>query len=312
MQKQNKQPASGFMVILAFVTVYIVWGSTYYFIQRALQGFPPFLLGAVRFIIAGLLLLGWGIFKGEKTFDIQVIQKAAIGGFLMLFIGNGIVIWVEQTLPSAIAAIMVSSAPLWFVLLDKRKWHSNLKNRSTVFGLIFGFAGVLLLFGERINHAFSSMDTNSEITGLVLLTIGVIAWAGGSLYTKYNPSGGSAIMNTAWQMLIAGIAFVPGIFFRNELEGFDWNSVPVEAWLSLLYLIFMGSIAAYSAYVWLLSIRPVTQVSTYAYVNPLVAVLLGVMLANERISFLQITGLAIILISVLLINYSSYQKKKQV
>jgi drug/metabolite transporter (DMT)-like permease len=308
--EKEKPAASPVMVILAFATVYIVWGSTYYFIQQALKGFPPFILGAVRFIIAGLIMLVWCIVKGEKVWDIKLIPHAAIGGFLMLFIGNGIVIWVEQTLPSAMAAIMVSSSPLWFVILDSPKWKVNFKNTNTIIGLILGFIGVILLFGERIMSSFSSIKGHQEIIGLTMLNFGVIAWAGGSLYVKYKTSGSPALVNTTWQILAAGIAFIPGVFILDEMKDFQFEKVSGMAWISLWYLVFMGSIAAFSAYVWLLQVRPATQVSTYAYVNPVVAVLLGVLLAGENITIIPVIGLAIILISVLLINFSAYRRKK--
>jgi drug/metabolite transporter (DMT)-like permease len=306
---ENKRIASPVMVIVAFATVYIVWGSTYFFIQQALKGFPPFLLGAVRFIIAGFIMFLWCLAKGEKVFDKRIIRHAAVGGFLMLFIGNGVVIWVEQTLPSAMAAIMVSSAPLWFVILDRPRWKINLHNANTILGLVLGFIGVILLFGEQIIHSYSSIRGHQEIIGLILLNFGVMAWAGGSLYVKYKVKGASATVNTTWQIIAAGVAFIPGVFFLHETNHFNVHAVPSGAWISLCYLVLMGSIAAFTAYVWLLEVRPATQVSTYAYVNPVVAVLLGVAFNGEKITIIPIVGLAVILFSVLLINISSYRKK---
>jgi len=131
MPSQLQKPVSPLLVIIAFATVYIVWGSTYFFIRVAEQGgMPPFMLGAIRFIIAGLLMMGWCLMKGEKIFVKRDIITAAITGVLLLFIGNGIVIWAEKTLPSAMVAIMVSSAPIWFVLLDKPNWGINLKKQG--------------------------------------------------------------------------------------------------------------------------------------------------------------------------------------
>lgn len=303
----QKKQASPLMVIVAFATVYIVWGSTYFFIQKAVQGFPPFLLGAIRFLVAGTLLLGWSAVRGEKIFIRQNFKHAAIGGVLMLFVGNGAVIWVEQYMPSAMVAIIVSSSPIWFVLLDKPKWRENFSNKFTLIGLAIGFAGVVLLFSEKITKAFASDQIKMELIGMGLLLIGSMAWAGGSLYSKYKSSEGSATVNTAWQMLLAGVAFMPGSLLRGEVQGLQWENISTDAWLSLLYLIFFGSIAAFSAYVWLLQVRSATMVSTYAYVNPVVAVLLGVFLANENISFLQVLGLAIILASVLIINIAKHR-----
>ena len=306
LSKKNVSPA---MVVLAFATVYIVWGSTYFFIQKAVQGFPPFLLGAIRFLIAGALLLGYSWFRGEEIFVKQNIKHAAIGGVLMLFVGNGAVIWVEQFMPSAVVAILISCSPIWFVVLDKPNWKDNLRSKAILAGIIIGLAGVVLLFGEKIMTALDEGQGKLELGGMALIIIGSMAWAGGSLYSKYKSATGSATVNTAWQMLIAGIAFIPGSLFRNEFQGVQWGNIPTDAWLSLLYLIFFGSIAGFSAYVWLLQVRSATQVSTYAYVNPVVAVLLGVFFANENISWLQVSGLVIILGSVLIINMAKSKKE---
>ncbi|WP_202985247.1 EamA family transporter [Mucilaginibacter inviolabilis] len=306
-----QKSASPLMVIIAFATVYIVWGSTYFFIKMAVDGFPPLLLGALRFLTAGILLLTWCKFKGEQIFIKRNIIHAAVTGFLLLVIGNGAVIWVEQTLPSAMVAIMVSSAPIWFVLFDKQNWRVNFKNTSTIIGLVIGFAGVVLLFSEQIRGLFDSSTGLSKLPGMLLLLIGAMSWASGSLYSKYNNTQGSASVNTAWQMVAAGLIFLPSSVLTHEVQNLQWQNIPTHSWLALLYLVIFGSIAAFSAYVWLLQVRPATQVSTYAYVNPVIAVILGVLFAHESITLLQVGGLVIILGSVLLINLSKYRKEKQ-
>jgi drug/metabolite transporter (DMT)-like permease len=311
MQAQSKAPST-LLVVLAFATVYIVWGSTYFFIQKALTGFPPFFLGAFRFTTAGLLMLLWSLSQGENVFSARAIRPAAITGLLLLFIGNGVVIWVEQFLPSAMVAIMISSSPLWFILLDKPKWSENLSNKSTIVGLLIGFAGVVLLFSEKIMVSMSSLNSSRDLFAMALVVFGSMAWAGGSLYSKYNSGTNSATVNSTWQMLAAGIAFLPGSIISGELDNLDLAAIPTDAWLAAAYLIVFGSIAAFSAYVWLLKVQPATKVSTYAYVNPVVAVLLGIFFANESISMLQIIGLMIILGSVLLINLHKYRKPKEV
>jgi drug/metabolite transporter (DMT)-like permease len=310
MTTNAKKTASPLMVIIAFATVYVVWGSTYFFIQQAVQHIPPFLMGAMRFIVAGGLLLGWCAIKGERIWNWQHVKPAAISGMLMLFIGNGAVIWAEQTLPSSLVAVLVSSAPIWFVVLDKPKWKENFTSRETILGLIVGFIGVILLFSERATAALSK-GNGYQVIGLIILIIGAMSWAGGSLYSKYKSSG-SGTVNTAWQMLAAGIVFLPGSLINNEWNTINWQAVSASSWGALLYLIFMGSLAGYSAYVWLLQVRPVTQVSTYAYVNPVVAVLLGVFFAGEHMSWIQLVGLAVILTAVLLINWAKYRKEKTV
>ena len=311
MTGSNKTPASTPMVVLAFATVYIVWGSTYFFIQKALHGFPALMLGAIRFLIAGLLMLGWSILRGEKVWRLKQMKIAAVSGILLLFVGNGAVIWVEQFMPSAMVAIMVSSSPIWFIVLDKPKWKENFRSKATIAGLIIGFGGVVLLFGEKIVAALSTVGHPAELGGMALLTIGAMSWAGGSLYSKYKSTNVSASVNTTWQMLAAGLAFLPLSLLRGEATQMQWQNIPADAWLSLLYLIFFGSIAGFSAYVWLLQVRPATQVSTYAYVNPVVAVLLGIFFAHEHITLLQVLGLVTILASVFMINLVKYKKNQQ-
>lgn len=304
--------ASPLMVILAFAIVYIVWGSTYFFIQKALAGFPPFILGSFRFLAAGLLLIAFCAIKGEKIFDRKSIKHAVIAGILMLGVGNGLVIWVEQFIPSGLVAILVSSAAMWFVILDKPKWKENLKSSSTVSGLIIGFIGVVLLFAEQMIQTLNDAQNATQLIGIGLLLLAPIGWAAGSLYSKYNSDNRLSVsVNTSWQMLAAGVAFLPGTFLSSEFKTFDWQQVSTDAWLSVGYLIVFGSIAAFSAYVWLLSVRPATQVSTYAYVNPVVAVLLSVLFTNERITIIQIIGLVVILGSVLLINLAKYRKENK-
>ena len=298
------------MVVLAFATVYIVWGSTYFFIQRAIESIPALMMGSIRFLIAGLILLGWCLIKKEKIWNPEQIKAAAVSGLLMLFIGNGAVIWAEQSLPSSLVAVLVSSSPIWFVVLDKPKWKENFRSKSVLTGLAIGFIGVFLLFSERVSAALGSSTQSAQVIGLIILVIGSMAWAGGSLYSKYKSSG-SGTASTAWQMLAAGLAFLPGSFLNKEWNGFDLSAVSTSAWLSLAYLITFGSLIGYSAYVWLLQVRPATQVSTYAYVNPVVAVLLGVFFAGEHMSWIQVIGLSVILISVLLINLANYRKKEK-
>ncbi|WP_421939178.1 EamA family transporter [Pedobacter sp.] len=308
MTSVNKK-TSPWAVYLAFAIVYIVWGSTYFFIQKALVGFPPFILGAFRFIVAGLLMLSWCMLKGERIWNTRTIKIAAISGFLMLGLGNGIVIWVEQYIPSGLVAIVVASAAMWFVILDKPKWKENFSDKYILSGLVVGFVGVVLLFSSQLAGILNAPQGKFQLIGIVLLALGPIAWAGGSLYSKYNPTTGSSVsVNTGWQMLIAGFAFLPGGIFNAEFGSLNWWKIPLDSWLSIAYLILFGSIAAFSAYVWLLKVRPATEVSTYAYVNPVVAVLLSVTFTNERVTLVQIIGLVVILGSILLINLPKYKK----
>lgn len=311
MKDSTAKHTSPLLVLLSFATVYIVWGSTYFFILLALKGFPPMLLGAFRFLVAGAIMLLWSLIKGEKIWIPKDISRSAVVGTLMLFGGTGVVIWVEQVLPSALVAILVSAAPFWFILLDKPMWKISFRNKSTIAGLIIGFMGIILLFWEKINDFFFGISSHAEIGSMLLILFGSLCWTAGSIFSKYKSTSGANIVNVGWQMFIAGISFAVGSILSGESKHFVWSSISVEAWLSMWYLIFFGSIAAYTAYIWLLQVRPSAQVSTYAYVNPVVAVLLGVFFAAEIISLLQIFGLIIILASVLLINLAKYRLSKR-
>lgn len=311
MINNNETAPSTAKIILAFATVYIVWGSTYFFIQRALSSFPPFILGAIRFGTAGLLMLAWGVYKGEKMFAGKKLIVPLVTGFLLLFIGNGVVIWVEQILPSAMVAIFISSGPIWFVIMDKPMWHQNLSNTTSIIGLIIGFCGVILLFYDKVGSSIG-VSGNSDIVAMGLLLMASATWSAGSLYSKYRSGGNTPAVNTTWQMLGAGLVFIPCTFLNQEWQVFSIQSVSTSALLTMLYLIIFGSIIGFGAYVWLLKVQPITKVSTYAYVNPLVAVFLGVAFANETITSHQIIGLLTILASVLLINFHKYLKKEKV
>lgn len=293
-------PSPG-LVVAAFAAIYLIWGSTYLAILFGLKTMPPFLLSGLRFSIAGAILLGWRFFKGERLIVRPTLQNA-FAGILMLFGGTGAVVWVEQHISSGLAAIIVASLPFWFVLLDYRQWSYNFSRKIILSGIAIGFAGVLILFGADSGH-FSGKIYFS----MLVLLAGCISWAFGSLYLKYNPNAHTTTMNAGIQMLAAGAVSILVGWLQGETATFSFAAVSVESWLGLFYLISFGSLIAYLSYVWLLGVRPVVQVGTYAYVNPVVAVLLGWLLAGEPFTARQILALTVILCGVLLINLPKYR-----
>ena len=294
-------------VIIAFAIVYIVWGSTYFFVQAAERDFPPFILGALRFFASGFILLAWCAVRKHKLVYRPQMKTSFIVGNLLLFIGNGSIIWAEETLSSSFVAVLVSAAPLWFVLFDNRNREANFSNKHILRGIFTGFSGVVLLFSGKIfsNHSLSTGTL--EIISLLVVIAGSISWSVGSLYSKYNSGGGNTMVGVAWQMIFAAISFLIVSLCTGEANHFQFQEVHLRAWLSVIYLVTMGSLAGYSAYIWLLQVRPATQVSTNSYVNPVVAVLLGGFFGSELINGLQIGGLAIILSSVFIINFDKYK-----
>ncbi len=267
-------------------------------------------MGTLRFLTAGLLMTGWCLMKGEKLFVWKDILPALLIGFLLLFIGNGAVAWSEQFIESSVVAVFLASTPIWFVLLDYRKWRENFTNVAIITGMIAGFTGIVFLFKENMSGALSGNGNKWETVSIGVLMIGSVAWVSGSLYSKYKTTAFSGALNSGWQMLGAGLAYAVTGGIRGDWSAFNWHEVSISAWLAVVYLVTMGSLLGYSAYVWLLQVRPAAQVSTHAYVNPVVAVLLGVFFAAEKISALQITGLGIILAGVLLVNLAKYRKRQ--
>ncbi|MCD7972201.1 MAG: EamA family transporter [Candidatus Azobacteroides sp.] len=299
-------------IIIAYFLIYVVWGSTYYFIGVALKGFPPFLLGAFRFTTAGLLLLIFCMFRGESVFKKSLIKKSAISGIVLLFIDMAVVMLAQQYVSSSFVAIIASSTALWITALDVPRWKKNFTTPAILTGIIIGFLGVSMLYIEQLNME-RSMHEHTEY-GIFLLIFGCISWSLGTLYAKYKSSKEEEVDNfagSAWQMLFASAMFWICSLISGDLMNTDLSAVPDTSWYSLIYLILFGSILAYSAYVWLLKVRPATEVATHAYVNPFIAVVLGVGLGHEHVTWVQIAGLIVILLGVMMIGRTSDKKKEK-
>lgn len=283
------------LIILAFGAVYFIWGTTYLAIVIGLESIPPFTLAAFRFLIAGVLLVGFSLFKKESIPPASSLLKNALIGIVALVGGQGLLIWSEQYIASGYASVLVATLPIWFVVLDKSNWGFYFKNYYILAGVILGFGGIGILFGEKL-----STSSNELIASSVVL-FGAICWVAGTLYNRSRPAKGSLYRNLGWQLIFSSIiCTILGWSLGEEVyELFHSSSTSIWA---VVYLAIAGSIIAYIAYSWLLTKIPSAIVGTYAYINPMVAVLLGWMLANEQITLQQIIGMAIILISAILIN----------
>lgn len=297
-----KTAANHYAIIIAYFLIYVVWGSTYYFIGVALKGLPTFLLGALRFSAAGaiLLMLCWA--RGEPVFRPALVRRSAVSGIVLLFVDMAVIMLAQRYVSSSVVAIVASSTAIWIMLLDVPMWRRNFRRLATVVGILLGFAGVGMLYAEQLG-AESPVAPHGEY-GILILMAGCVSWSLGSLYAKYRSSAVEEVngfAGSAWQMLSASLMFWLCVALSGEWGEVAFRSVPPSAWWSLLYLITFGSLLAYSAYVWLLKVRPATEVATHAYVNPVVAVVIGG-LGGEEITAIQLVGLAVILASVMLIN----------
>lgn len=293
------------LVLAAFAAIYLIWGSTYLAILVGLETIPPFLLLGIRFFIAGFLLLAWRLFLGERA-SWQATKQHTFAGILMLFGGTGAVVWVEQYISSGLAAILVASLPFWFVLLDYKQWSFNFSNGLILSGIAVGLAGVIHLFG--LGNLDLSQGPSTQLFAMLVLMAGCIAWAAGSLYLKYKTTKLSTSMGAGIQMFAAGLFSLLVGWQQGEFAGFSVGAVSTKSWIGLLYLIVFGSLLGYLSYVWLLKQRTAVQVGTYAYINPVVALLLGWLIASEPFAWQQLAALGLILGGVLLINFPKYRQ----
>jgi drug/metabolite transporter (DMT)-like permease len=285
------------LLMAAFATVYIVWGSTYFAIRVAVETMPPFLMAGARFLIAGAIMFAWLRLKGVAMPDKKQWFHAAIAGGLMLLGGNGLVVWAEQTVSSSLAALLVALTPVWFALLD---WSRPTGKRPAIYtwvGIVVGFAGVALLV---TGHHSSSLPASQNLWGTVALVVAGLSWAAGSLWSRYHAKPESPWMNAALQMICGGMALLLLSLFYGEPSHFHFAQVSVQSWFSLLYLIVFGSWIAFSAYVWLLKVSTPARVATYAYVNPVIAVLLGHLVLDEPLGMRVLWAAAIILAGVII------------
>lgn len=308
-------------ILLAYLVVYIVWGSTFFFIEKALRSFPPFVLGSIRFVIAGALLMGYCALKGYHLFSRRDIRQAIFIGFLLLFVDMASIIWAEQYISSGIVSILSAATAIWFILFDKPKWKENFSSAPIVFGLLLGFSGVVLLFAEQVFGHEHNNGNRQSLIAMGVMILGTIGWTVGSLFSKYMQEKNkvtvkkqekslNVIVKTAWQMVTAGVAFTVTATLNGEYRDFDFGRVYTADWFAMAYLIVMGSILAFSCYIWLLQVRPATEVSTYAYINPIVALVLVHYFTDHQVTTLQITGLFVVLLSVLLMNWNLYKDNR--
>lgn len=283
-------------VWLALATVYLLWGSTYLGIKYAIATIPPLLMGSARFLVAGGVLYALAIRRGDAGADrvgpSQWLAALLIGAAL-LFGGNGGVILAERNVPSGVVALFVATAPLWMALIDRLIFKRHLSGLA-ILGLVVGFGGVAFLIGSpgagRIN-----------LGGAALALAAPICWASGSVFTRHVKLATRPLVAASTEMLWAAVLFFIASVFAGELSHLHINAISTGSILALIYLITFGSLVGFSAYVWLLRSAPLSLVSTYAYVNPVVAVVLGALFLNEALSPRTVIAGGIIIAAVALI-----------
>ncbi len=285
-------------LILGFLSVYLIWGSTYLAIRFAVASIPPFTMAGARYALAGALLYVWALSRGAARPTWPQWRDAAISGTLMLLGGNGIVTWAEQWVPSSLAALIISSVPLWMGLLQWMVEPSSRPRRRGTMGLLLGIVGVAIL----VRPGTGLEGDRRVLLGSLSLVLAAGLWAAGSLHARRARPPSHPILSISLQMLAGGAALLIAAAATGEPARVRFASVTFSSAASFLYLVFFGSIVGFSSYVWLLRVTAPAKVATYAYVNPIVAVFLGATLGKEPVSVRTLFAAAIIVGAVVLIT----------
>jgi drug/metabolite transporter (DMT)-like permease len=282
-------------LIAGFATVYILWGSTYLAIRIGVETIPPFIMGAIRFLVAGSVL--YLLVRPRERPTLAQWKSDAIVGVLLLVFGNGAVMWAEQKVPSGIASLLAAVVPLWMVLLDWGRRGGKRPTAMVMAGEVLGLIGLAVLV-----NPFGSSSAGVDRVGALVLLGGSLSWAVGSLYSKHAPHHPKPLVAPAMQMLAGGAGLAILSMLSGELARFDPPAVSTDSMLAVLYLVIFGSLVGYSVYIWLLRVATASAVSTYAYVNPVVAVFLGWLILSEPLAPRTLVAAAVIVGAVALIT----------
>lgn len=290
--------------LLAFAIIYFVWGSTFFAIRVGVREVPPLLLAAIRFVAAGLILYVWTMARGERGPDRRQWLSVCLLALLIFVFDYGFLFWAEQRVPSGMTAVMMATIPAFMALFEIAILRTQRLTVSLAAALLVGLAGVAVLVSHKLNLGGAPIDR----AGAMALIFASISWSIGSVLTRKLPLPSSKVVSSAAQMLVGGVLLTAAAAGLGEFEDFHPQSVSLGAWIALLYLIFAGSIVGFTAYVWLIHHESPTKVGTYAYVNPVVAVLLGYFAGGEALGLRTILGTAFVLVSVVTITTARAKK----
>ncbi len=291
--------------LLAFAIIYFVWGSTYLAIRVGVQEVPPFLLAGVRFFVAGAVLYAWMRARGTPSPSRREWAAILVPAVLIFALDYGLVFWAEQRVPSGVTAVIMATIPVFMALAEILLLRTQQLTLRLGFALLVGIAGVAVL----VSHSAGLGEGAVDPSGAIALVVGAVSWSVASILTRKLPLPQSKVMSSGAQMLSGGILLTLTAAVLGEFKSFHVQAVSMKAWFALIYLIVAGSIVAFTAYVWLIHHESPTKVGTYAYVNPVVAVLLGYFLGGEALGARTIVGTLFVLVSVVVITTTPKEAK---
>jgi len=285
-------------IALAFLSIYTIWGSTYLAIRIAIETLPPFLMAGVRFLIAGAALYLWTRLRGTPSPTRSNWKAATIVGGLLLLGGNGGVVWAEQIVPSGLTAVLITTVPLWMALLEWKRYERVRPPAPILLGLIIGFAGVVLLVGPEELAGSGAINR----IGATVLILASLSWAIGSLYSRKAPLPSSPLQSTSMEMISGGALLTLASLVSFEWSVFQPSEISLASLVAFVYLITFGSLVGFTSYIFLLKVSTPAKVSTYAFVNPIIAVVLGWAIAQEELTLRTLFAAAIIVAAVVVIT----------
>ena len=295
--------------IAAFAAIYLIWGSTYLGIRFAIESIPPLLMAGTRFFLAGVVMFVVAVWQGAPRSSLAEWRTALIVGACLLFCGNGSVTVAEQWVPSGLASLLVATVPIDIALLDWISGSAPRPRPMVLLGLAGGFAGVGILVGPALT-APSAGGSHHAGLGMLILLFGDLLWSIGSLYSRRARSTASPFLSSAQTMLCGGALMMIAGFLRGEARAFDPRQVTAVSLGAFIYLVLVGAIVGYTTYIWLLRHCDPSKVATYAYVNPVVAVLLGSLFAGETLNLRTIVAAAIIIGAVAVVITAQQAQEK--
>ena len=292
--------------LLAFGAIYIIWGSTFLAIRYAVETIPPFMMIGIRSLTAGIILYLLSRFKTKEKIKKENIFPLFTIGAMFFLIGHGLLAWAQQYVPSGMAAVLVTSEPLWVIGIEWFFLRDTRVKLRGILGLFLGFGGIVYLIASTTGITTS----NNDFLGSALIVAGALSWGGGGVYSRVANVPKSPMLSSGMELIFGGTLVLITSFIIGEPSQFHLSQVTLKSFFGLLYLITFGSVIAFSAYVWLLGHTSVTRISTHTYVNPVIAVFLGWLIANEQITTALLVATAIIIISVYLVLYDQYRHRK--